>query len=93
MDGKSIRLSSAQRRDLERLFVTTRGGRRTLLAHVTTISTVTRLWRLHCLQRMGLLMYAEIPDFYSRFGVLGWHCRLTIRAKEALERELAREVQ
>jgi hypothetical protein len=93
MDGKSVRLSSAQRRDLERLFVTTRGGRRTLLAHVTTISTVTRLWRLHCLQQMGLLMYAEIPDFYPRFGVLGWHCRLTACAKEALERELAREVQ
>ena len=70
----------------------TSGGRRTLLAHVTTISTVTRLWRLHCLEQMGLLTYEEIPHFYSRFGVLGWHCRLTTYAKDALERGLAREV-
>ena len=41
---------------------------------------------------MGLLTYEEIPHFYSRFGVLGWHCRLTIYAKDALERGLAREV-
>jgi hypothetical protein len=73
--------------------VTTRGGRRTFLAHVTTISTVTRLWRLNCLRQMGLLVFAEIANFYPRFGVLGWHCRLTACAKEALEREFEREVQ
>jgi len=40
---------------------------------------------------MGLLLYEEIPHFYSRFGVLGWHCRLTTYAKDAIERGLARE--
>jgi hypothetical protein len=86
-----VKLSKAQRRDLERLFVRRRGGERTLLPHVTTISTVTSLRRLHSLQQMGLLTYSEIPDFYGRFGVLGWHFRLTACALAALERAFALE--
>jgi hypothetical protein len=91
MDGKPMKLSLVQRRDLERLFVRSEGGARTLRAQVTTISNVTSLRRLSALQRVGLLRYAEIPDFFSNFGVVGWYCRLTPSAHEALVRELARE--
>jgi hypothetical protein len=91
MDGRSVKLSLAQRRDLERLFVRLEGGARTLRVQVTTISNVTSLRRLSALQRVGLLRYVEIPDFFRKFGVVGWYCRLTPSAHEALVRELAQE--
>jgi hypothetical protein len=89
MDAKPAALTGPQRRDLERLFVRSRAGQLSLWPHVTTISMVTSLRRLHALQQMGLLMFSEIPGFYERFGVLGWDCRLTARARTALELELA----
>jgi hypothetical protein len=89
MQDKPAKLTKAQRRDLERLFVAARGGRTALLTHVTTISLVTNLDRLHSLQQMGLLTYSDIANFHSQFGVHGWHCRLTASARAALERELA----
>jgi hypothetical protein len=91
MEGNAVKLSKAQRRDLERLFVKRCDGQSSLSPHVTTISTVTSLRRLAVLEQLGLLRYAEIPDFYARFGVLGWHCRLTTAARGVLERELAKE--
>jgi hypothetical protein len=84
-----LTLTPAQRRDLERLFVAERAGRRALSSHVTTLSMVTSLRRLARLEQLGLLTYSEIPEFYAHFGVLGWHCSLTAGAHEALSRELA----
>jgi hypothetical protein len=89
MQDKPAKLTKAQRRDLERLFVRRRGGKAALLTHVTTISLVTHLDRLHALQHMGLLTYSDIANFHSQFGVHGWHCRLTASAQATLERELA----
>ena len=86
-----MKLSKAQHRDLERLFVKRCEGQSRLSPHVTTISTVTSLRRLAVLEQLGLMRYAEIPAFYARFGVLGWHCRLTPDGQSALERVLARE--
>jgi hypothetical protein len=88
MDGKPMKLTPAQRRDLERLFVCSRAGRRAVYPHATTISMVTSLRRLRDLAQRGLVSYREIPYFYERFRVLGWHCFLTARAQLALEREL-----
>ena len=88
MDGEPMKLTRAQRRDLERLFVCSRAGRRAVYPHATTISMVTSLRRLRDLAERGLVTYREIPFFYERFRVLGWHCYLTARAHRALEREL-----
>jgi hypothetical protein len=85
MDGKRMKLTPAQRRDLERLFVCSRAGRRAVYPHATTISMVTSLRRLRDLAQRGLVTYREIPYFYESFRVLGWHCFLTVRAQRALD--------
>ena len=91
MEGERMKLSKAQRRDLERLFVKRCEGRPRLSPHVITISMVTSVRRLDMLRALGLLRYTQISEFQARFGVLGWHCQLTPNAKSVLERELARE--
>jgi hypothetical protein len=88
MDGKRMKLTPVQRRDLERLFVCSRAGRRAVYPHATTISMVTSLRRLRDLAERCLGTYRQIPECYERFRVLGGHGFLTARAQRALEREL-----
>jgi hypothetical protein len=80
-----MKLSTSQRRELERMFVRTINGKRIVCPSLTTNATQTTLATLHGLTRKGVIDYEDSPLFARVFGVKAWEVKLTDAGRTVLE--------